>query len=73
MKQFMEEIRAYAARLGISPSTVIQKAGVGGGGTWSKWESGEGSPTLRTVDRLRRYMADNPPLDGGQATAEDAA
>lgn len=69
----MEEIRAYAARLGNSPSTVIQKAGVGGGGTWSKWESGDGSPTLRTVDRLRQYMANNPPLDGGQATAEDAA
>lgn len=71
----MEEVRAYAAGHGIAPSTVIQKAGVGGGGAWSKWESGDGSPTLRTVDRLRKYMASNPPPDGAPCdpSTEDAA
>jgi hypothetical protein len=60
MEQFMADVRAYAARFGITPSTVIQKAGVG-----------DGSPTLRTVDRLRAYMAKNPPPDAYQT--EDAA
>jgi len=60
MEQFMVEVRAYAERCNIAPTTVIQRAGVGGGGTWSKWADGSGSPTLRTVDRLRKYMADNP-------------
>lgn len=67
----MAEVRAYARQIGFKPSTVIQKAGVGGGGAWRKWESGEGSPTLHTVDRLRTYMADNPPQV--DMIAEDAA
>ncbi|MCD9148498.1 helix-turn-helix domain-containing protein [Pseudophaeobacter flagellatus] len=67
----MADVRAYAAQFGITPSTVIQKAGVGGGGTWAKWESGDGSPTLRTVDRLRAYIAKNPAPDADQT--EDAA
>ena len=71
----MAEVRAYAVQFGIAPSTVIQKAGAGGGGVWAKWESGGGSPTLRTVDRLRRYMADNPPPAAAATDrpAEDAA
>ncbi len=67
----MADVRAYAAQFGITPSTVIQKARVGGGGTWAKWESGDSSPTLRTVDRLRAYLAENPPPDADRA--EDAA
>ncbi|MEQ3679235.1 XRE family transcriptional regulator [Pseudophaeobacter sp.] len=70
MEQFMANVRAYAAQFGISPSTVIQKAGVGGGGTWAKWESGDGTPTLRTADRLKDYMKANPPAAD---QAEDAA
>ncbi|MEX5599133.1 helix-turn-helix domain-containing protein [Pseudophaeobacter sp. C1-32P7] len=75
MEQFMEEVRAYAEQYGVAPSTVIQRVGVGGGGTWAKWESGTGSPTLRTVDRLRKYMADNPPPDDTPCDphTEDAA
>ncbi|MCZ4268998.1 helix-turn-helix transcriptional regulator [Rhodobacteraceae bacterium G21628-S1] len=62
MEQFIHEISLYAQRTGRTPSTVIQKAGVSGG-KWRKWESGESSPTLNTVDRLRKYMAENPPPD----------
>lgn len=74
MEQFIQEIIDYAHRMGWQPSTVIQKAGVGGG-KWRRWVDGEGSPTLHTVDRLRKYMADNPPRDGAACgeTAEDAA
>lgn len=65
----MEDVRAYAARVGVKPATVIQRARAGGGGTWSTWESGASSPTLRTVDRMRQFIADNPP----PAMTEDAA
>ncbi|MCG7625562.1 XRE family transcriptional regulator [Epibacterium sp. Ofav1-8] len=57
----MAEVREYAARVGVKPTTVIQRAKAGGGGTWRKWEEGESSPTLITADRVRRYMAENPP------------
>ncbi|MEQ3670680.1 XRE family transcriptional regulator [Pseudophaeobacter sp.] len=69
MEQFLKEIRAYAARFGVSPSTVIQKAGVSGG-KWRRWVDGTSSPTLHTVDRLRAYMAENPPAAD---QAEDVA
>ena len=60
MEQFLAELEAYASGLDISPSTVIQRAGVGSGSTWRRWRDGKGSPTLVTVDKLRAYMADNP-------------
>lgn len=70
MEQLILEVRAYARWFGITPSTVIQKAGVSGG-KWRRWEAGDSSPTLHTVDRLRAYMAENPPpVD---MIAEDAA
>ena len=60
MEQFMTEVRAYAARFGIKPATVVQKAGAGGGTTWSRWERGESSPTQRTLDKVRTHMRENP-------------
>lgn len=68
MEQFLEDVRKYAQAFGVLPTTVVQRAGVGGGATWGRWESGKGSPTLATVDRLRRYMAENPP-SGDKADA----
>lgn len=61
MEQFLFELEAYASALKISPSTVIQRAGVGSGSTWRKWQSRKSSPTLITVDKLKDYMAQNPP------------
>lgn len=57
----MEEVRAYAARLGVQPTTVIQRAKSGGGGTWASWDGGASTPTFSTVDKIRRFIADNPP------------
>lgn len=57
----MDEIRAYAAAAGIKPTTVVQRSGIGGGGTWRKWEKG-GSCTMRNADRIRAWMAANPPM-----------
>lgn len=65
----MAEVRAYAATLKIQPTTVIQRAAAGNGSTWAKWEDG-GTATHRTTDKVRRYMADNPPAP---RAAEDAA
>lgn len=75
MEQFLEELRAYAAALGIKPATVVQKAECGGGTTWGRWEVRESSPTLFTVDKIRAYMAANPapaPEGGAGETAEAA-
>jgi transcriptional regulator with XRE-family HTH domain len=66
MEQFVAEVRDYAARLGVSPSTVIQRVGVSGG-KWARWEEGVGSPTLQTADRIRAYMLDNPPPEEDRA------
>lgn len=70
MEQFIEDIRAYAQAFGLHPSTVIQRAGCGGGATWSKWQSGA-SCSMRTADKLREYMSDNPPPPA--QPAEDVA
>jgi len=70
MEQFLSDIRAYAERVGLKPSTVIQKAKAGNGATWERWEEGKSSPTLKTVERVRRYMAANPPP---KKSEEDAA
>jgi hypothetical protein len=66
MEKFMSEIRDYALAVGVSPSTVVQKAGVGGGLTWAKWEMG-GSCSMRTADKIRAYIADNPAPQSDEA------
>ena len=55
----MEEVRAYARACGLKPTTVVQNADCGGGAAWQKWERG-GTCSMRTADKLRKYMADNP-------------
>lgn len=60
MEQLMNEIRAYASAMGVFPTTVIQNAGAGGGGVWPNWENGGGC-SMRTADKIRAYMANNPP------------
>lgn len=61
MEQFLEQVRRYAAAVGVKPTTVIQRAGAGGGAAWGRWESGCSSPTLHTADKVIRYIEDNPP------------
>ena len=60
MEELIAEIEAYAVGVGLSPSTVIQRARVGSGSTWRRWRDGEGTPTLATVARLKAYIAANP-------------
>lgn len=69
MDEFMREIEAYAAACGVQPSTVVQNAGGGSGVAWARWKAG-GSCSMRTADRIRAFMAKNPPPS---ATDEAAA
>ncbi|MCG7623214.1 XRE family transcriptional regulator [Epibacterium sp. Ofav1-8] len=69
MEQFMKDVRFYASCFGIKPATVIQKAGAGGGATWKRWVRGESSPTQRTLDKVRAYIAENPPPESERKRA----
>lgn len=75
----MEQVRRYALALGVQPSTVVHRAAKVGGAVWARWEAGDGSPTLRTADKILKYMADNPaPLpsadaDTGAAQMQEAS
>ncbi len=55
----MAEVRAYAAAVGVLPTTIIQRADAGNGSTWAKWEAA-GTATHRTTDKVRSYMAAHP-------------
>ncbi|WP_242685187.1 MULTISPECIES: XRE family transcriptional regulator [Haematobacter] len=63
----MSEIRLYAAARGILPSTVLQNAANLGGTTWSKWEAGTASCTMKVAEKVRAYMAANPPEEKTEA------
>lgn len=70
MEEFLKEVRSYADALGVQPSTVVQRAAQVGGLTWAKWEAGTGSPTLKTADKIRDYIKNNPvPVGGGDIAA----
>lgn len=69
MEQFLSEVEVYAEACGVQPTTVVQRATGASGSAWSKWKSGRGSCSLATADRIRAYIAENPPLK----TQEDAA
>ena len=59
MDEFMNEVRAYADKIGLKPSTIVQRAAAGNGSTWTNWEAG-GTATHRITDRVRSYMRANP-------------
>ena len=72
MEQLIKEIETYAAAAGLPLLLVLQKAGGLGGLVGSKWVAGTASCTLPMADRLRAYMAVNPPA-APAPPQEDAA
>ena len=68
MEQLISDVEAYAASVERTPQAVLRIALGAGGTEWSSWKSGKSSPTVARADRLRAYMAKNPPKK-----AEDAA
>ncbi|RAP39463.1 hypothetical protein BYZ73_20410 [Rhodovulum viride] len=68
MEQFIAEIEAYAAACSKTPQKVLRDAIGANWGQWDSWKSGDGSPTMKVVDRLRDYMLAHPaPASTGDA------
>lgn len=67
MEKFLEDMRAYAHAVDRSPQHVLRQAIGASWSQWKAWEKGQASPTLNTVDRLRAYMAENPPPAAAQS------
>lgn len=63
MKKLMQDIELYAHKAGIKPATVLYYALNANSRTWGKWQAG-GSCTFRIAEKLRSWMADNPPKRG---------
>lgn len=61
MEQFLEEITAYAAAVGRSPQHILRQAIGANWRQWASWKAGKSSPTLHTVDKIRKHMSDYPP------------
>lgn len=67
IEALLSEVDQFAEAHGISPATVTSKA-VGNSRLYSRMRNG-GSCTIRIAERLRAYMAANPPA----SSEEDAA
>ncbi|WP_226782731.1 hypothetical protein [Oceaniglobus trochenteri] len=60
MEQLIDEIEGYAAAVNRSPEVILRAAISASWSQWGKWKAGTSSPTMRVVDRIRAYMAENP-------------
>lgn len=73
MEKLISEIEAYCDVADIKPQRLLRDAVGMGWGKWPAWKSGQSSPTMAVVDRLRAYMAAHPPAryraGGGGAAA----
>lgn len=72
MEQLIADVEAYANASGWTPQNVLREAIGAGWGAWAKWKEGTQSPTVRSADRLRHWMAQNPPPEStapGEAAA----
>ena len=67
MEQLIAEIEDYARRAGIKPGSVLRSGINASSRQWQEWVDGKSSPTMATVDRLRAWMATNPPAAGLRA------
>ena len=61
MDELIAEVEAYAAAVERTPQAVLRDAIGAGWREWGSWKAGNSSPTMSRVDRLRVYMAENPP------------
>lgn len=62
MEELITEIETYAGRFGVKPETVIYNAVNQPSTRWAEWKAGAGCG-LKTADRIRAYMASNPPKE----------
>lgn len=79
MEQLISDIESYCAARQIPPEKLLRTSIGATWGLWQKWKSGDASPTMKVADRVRAYMAENPPKAGAAKpanptpTEEDAA
>ena len=73
MEQLLSDIEAYAKAVNKGPQAGLRAAIGAGWKEWESWKTGASSPTMARVDRLRAYMAENPPSAGVSDPREDAA
>lgn len=57
MEKLISEIQDHAARQGVSPQKFLRDVIGASWNTWSKWLSGESSPTMAVADRIRSHIA----------------
>lgn len=73
MEQLILEIEEYCSAKQIAPQKLLRDTINATWGLWQKWKDSEASPTMKVADRIRAYMAANPPAVPSTPTAEDAA
>ena len=61
MEQLIAEISTYAEAIGRTPQYVLRQAIGANWRQWASWNEGNSSPTLHTVDKIRKHIALNPP------------
>ena len=67
MERFVSEIETYVAALGVTPQKFLRDVIGAQWGQWQKWKDGTSSPTMRIADKIRDYMAENPPQPAASA------
>lgn len=70
MDELIEKVNAFAVAVNRTPNAVIRAAVGAKHSAWDDWVAGKASPTMRTVDRVYAYMAENDP---GQPSDEASA
>jgi hypothetical protein len=77
MEQLILEIEEYCRARQIAPQKLLRASIKATWGLWQKWTDGDASPTMKVADRIRAYMAANPPASDQKSpstpTEEDAA
>lgn len=71
IQQFIDDAKSYCDAVGIKPSTLGQYA-VADNTLFSRLESG-GQCLPRTIERVRAYMAANPPSPARAISGQDTA
>ena len=73
MEQFIRDIEAYAGAVNRKPQSILRAAVGASWGTWESWKAGKSSPTMIVADRVRAYIAENPPVEVGETTCPNAS
>ena len=59
----IQEVEAYANERGLAPATIISRA-VNNGRLYGRLKAGFGC-NMKTAERIRAFMAENPPNTSG--------